>query len=270
VTPAVPTAHFASLVYGPGGVSPDDPAEGFHEASRLYPNVAPPRLSILLELLESGELQQTVARSSRSHGHRPGVDLPRPLPLRDPLEDLVVRRRSSRAEVSRPIRLAELGTVLTACYGASDHPAGGSRRPVPSGGALYPLELYVLSFAVTGLERGVYHYDPFRARLALLDDAGLAAAREAFVDAALLETASAVLVATAMFWRSRCKYGPRGYRFALLEAGHLVQNALLAATALDLPALPVGGFYDRRLDALVGADSLDEAALYAVVLGGCR
>ncbi len=73
---------------------------------------------------------------------------------------------------------------------------------------------------------------------------------------------------TAVFWRTRFKYGQRGYRFALLEAGHLIQNAVLAATQLDLPALPLGGFYDRRLDDVVGADGLDEASVHALVLGG--
>ena len=73
-----------------------------------------------------------------------------------------------------------------------------------------------------------------------------------------------------MIWRSRFKYGERGYRFALLEAGHAAQNMLLAATALALAALPLGGFYDRRLDELVGADGLDEATLYAIALGGRR
>jgi SagB-type dehydrogenase family enzyme len=73
-----------------------------------------------------------------------------------------------------------------------------------------------------------------------------------------------------MFWRSRFKYGQRGYRFALLEAGHVVQNAVLAAAALGLAALPVGGFYDRRLDAVVGADGLDEASVYALTIGGAR
>jgi SagB-type dehydrogenase family enzyme len=71
-----------------------------------------------------------------------------------------------------------------------------------------------------------------------------------------------------MFWRSRFKYGLRGYRFALLEAGHVVQNLVLAATALGLPALPLGGWYDRRVDELVGADGLDEATVYVVLLGG--
>jgi SagB-type dehydrogenase family enzyme len=71
-----------------------------------------------------------------------------------------------------------------------------------------------------------------------------------------------------MVWRTRFKYGLRGYRFSLLEAGHLVQNVVLAATALGLPAVPLGGWYDRRLDELVGADGLDEASVYAVAVGG--
>ena len=92
--------------------------------------------------------------------------------------------------------------------------------------------------------------------------------RAALVDPSLIDGAAALVVLTAMFWRSRFKYGLRAYRFALLEAGHVVQNAILAATALGLPALPIGGFYDRRLDALVGADGLDEASVYALLLGG--
>ena len=84
----------------------------------------------------------------------------------------------------------------------------------------------------------------------------------------MLDQASALVVVTAVFSRSRFKYGQRGYRFALLEAGHVVQNAVLAATELGLPALPLGGFYDRLLDGIVGADSLDEATVHALVLGG--
>ena len=78
------------------------------------------------------------------------------------------------------------------------------------------------------------------------------------------------MVVTGVFWRSRFKYGPRGYRFTLLEAGHLVQNALLAATDLELAAMPVGGFHDVLLDRLVGANGLDEASLYAVAVSGAR
>ena len=78
----------------------------------------------------------------------------------------------------------------------------------------------------------------------------------------LVLPSAAVIVLTALFWRSRFKYGQRAYRFTLLEAGHAAQNLLLTAAALGLRAQPVGGFYDRRVDELVGADGLHEASLY--------
>jgi SagB-type dehydrogenase family enzyme len=267
VTRIAPTTQFASIVYGAGGVPLDDAAERLHEASRLYPNVAPPRLEVLEELSRDGELARSSERSSRTHDHRPGVELPPPRALRGRLGGLIASRRSACADVLRPVRLRDLATVLDASYAAS--PSGRSfRRPVPSAGALYPLEAYVVAPAVTGLEPGVYHYDPFRHRLALLGPLRFADLREALVDQTIADVTAVFLVITGVFWRSRLKYGPRGYRFALLETGHLVQNALLASTELELAALPYGGFYDTLVDRLVGADGLDEAALHAVVLSG--
>ena len=159
-------------------------------------------------------------------------------------------------------RVVACHPVLDTGYGAA-----AGRRSVPSGGALYPLELYVLALAVTDTESSVYHYDPFGHRLESIGPLDADVAGAALVDPGLAERAAAVLVLTGMFWRSRFKYGLRGYRFALLEAGHVAQNVVLAAAVLGLAVLPLGGFYDRRLDALVGADGLAEASLYALVLG---
>ena len=82
------------------------------------------------------------------------------------------------------------------------------------------------------------------------------------------KTALAYSVHTAVFVRSRFKYGQRGYRFVLLEAGHVAQNVALTAAALALPMLPYGGFYDLRLDELVGADGLDECTVHLLLVGG--
>ena len=264
----LPTAQFASLVYGAAGVSRDDPAELYHEASRLYPRIAAERLDVLQELEASDELARTFARSARTHDHRPAVALPEPVPLTASLESVLARRRSSRPEALRPLALSELAAILRAAYSTAPRPGAPDRRPVPSAGALYPLELYVLAVAVRELEPALYHFHPFKGVLSRLRSLDAPRIHEALVDRALADDVAAVLVVTAVFWRSRCKYGLRGYRFALLEAGHLVQNVGLAAAALALPALPLGGFYDRRHDELVGADGLDEASVSAVALGG--
>jgi SagB-type dehydrogenase family enzyme len=266
----IPTADFASLVYGSSGVPLDDPAETFHESSRLYPSLAPARLDVLLELSRGGELARTVARSARTHDHRPSVELPADRRLRGGLEAAIHRRRSTKAEVARPLCIGELATLLVSCYAASSGRGPVLPRPVPSAGALYPLELYVVALGVNGLDRGVYHFQPFRRCLSLLGPFVWGELRAALVDGTVLDHAAALIVITAVFWRARFKYGLRGYRFALLEAGHVGQSVALAAASLDLPALPLGGFYDRQIDALVGADGLDEAAVYAIVVGGAR
>jgi SagB-type dehydrogenase family enzyme len=264
VTRPVPTAEFSSLVYGADGIPLDDPAEAFHESSRLYPDVAPGRLAALIELTRNSELQQTVARSSRTHPQRDGIDLPNARLGRVRLADALAQRRSLAPTEPTTLPLDRLGTVVAAAYRAVD-----GRRPVPSGGALYPLDLYAVALRVDSVDAATYHYDPFRHRLERLGSVAAADVGAALVDPALAENATVLLVVTAMFWRSRFKYGLRGYRFTLLEAGHLIQNALLAAAALRVPALPLGGFYDRRVDDLVGADGLDEATVYALLLGGC-
>jgi SagB-type dehydrogenase family enzyme len=263
----VPTAEFASLVYGSEGVANDDAAEAFHEASRLYPNIAPGRLANLHALARSPDLQQTVARSSRTNDHRPGIDLAHGRLPRTSLRAALARRRSTSASERRPLAVQDLGTILGAGYAAEPR-STGLRRPVPSGGGLYPLELYVLALDVTAIGQCVLHYNPLRHRLEVIGPLDPVSTGEALVDPSLVEAAAALVVVTAMFWRSRFKYGARGYRFALIEAGHVVQNAVLAASVLGLHALPLGGFFDRRLDVLVGADGLDEASVYALLLGG--
>ena len=67
--------------------------------------------------------------------------------------------------------------------------------------------------------------------------------------------------------RSSFKYGQRAYRFALLEAGHIAQNLLLASEGLGLGALPVGGFFDDEINDLLGLDGCSEFVIYLVLAG---
>jgi SagB-type dehydrogenase family enzyme len=257
-----PTAQFASVVYG-DGVAPDDAAEQFHEATKLYPSSAGQQLTGLRLLACHGELQHSVERAGRRFAQLPGTDLPAPRQPWTPLARVLRRRRSLPPAVGSSIELGELATVLGAAIGLSRRRA---RRQIPSGGALYPLEAYVATTRVDGAPRALHHFDPYSNRLERLRrlDGQLAGC---LVDSSLAENAAAIVVLTAVFWRSRFKYGPRGYRFALLEAGHAAQNAILVGTALGLSVLPVGGFYDARVEALLPVDGVNESPLYLLALG---
>jgi SagB-type dehydrogenase family enzyme len=132
------------------------------------------------------------------------------------------------------------------------------------------MNAYVATMEVEGLPPGLYHYDPGRHALAEIRRANL----RGDLGGALVERsnadAAAMLFLTASFWRCRFKYGLRGYRFALLEAGHIAQNAILAAAALDVAALPIGGYFDRRIDGLLDIDGLHESTIYLIALGPRR
>jgi SagB-type dehydrogenase family enzyme len=208
-------------------------------------------------------------RQVKPYADREKVALPEDEPSPALLDDVLLGRESARGFGPGSVGIAELAAVLRRCQGVTrDNDDNDYPRPfrvVPSGGALYPLEIYVWARDVAGLEAGLYHYDPLSDELDVLGPRDLS---PAFVQRDLVETAPVVLLVSAVFFRTVFKYGERGYRFALLEAGHLVQNALLASAARGLASVPVGGYFDRELDRALGIDGLHESVLYTVLLGG--
>lgn len=258
-------AALRSTVYGRDDVDLHDVAELYHEASKLYPSLAERQTEGIVRLMRSDSLQEASTRAVRRNPQLPVAALPQPVPPEMSLWSALEARRSSRAFAAIPLRLATLATLLHAAYGGT----APARRTVPSGGALYPLELYVAAIRVDGLPSSISHFDPESHALEMVREGDVTTDLEATSAApGVLDGAAALVLVSAVFWRSRFKYGLRGYRFALLEAGHLVQNVALAATALGVAALPLGGFYDDRLEELLGLDGVDESVVYAIVLGG--
>jgi SagB-type dehydrogenase family enzyme len=183
-------------------------------------------------------------------------------------------RRSIRRFDGQPLSLRELTQLLYFSAGVTgwlDPSEPGLVQPVraaPSGGALYPIEVYAAVIAVEGLERGLYHYAVDRKGLELLQLGNpVERLSEATSDFATISRAAVVFVLTGMFGRSHFKYGERAYRFALLEAGHICQNVLLEATALKLGAVAIGGFIDDKINEILDLDGIDEAATYLIAVG---
>jgi len=269
-TPSPQTLMFGTAVYGDEPPADDDPVEAFHEASRFYPDVVDTSVLGGALLARSPELQASATRAVRRRNGLPAVRLPEAAPTDARLDALVAARRSTRGYAETPLPLAQLSTLLRASYGVTGALGPQPLRAVPSAGALYPLELYVAAQRVEALEPALYHFDPLRVVLERIGPlAGDELASLTPYDELLVPSAAVAMI-SAVFWRSRFKYGPRAYRFALLEAGHVAQSFLLAATALDLAACPVGGFFDRRVDAFLGIDGLYEASLYLLPVGARR
>jgi SagB-type dehydrogenase family enzyme len=266
------TVSDASSVYGEDGVALDDPAETYHEASKLYPSTVARQVAGSLALAASPELQVSARRAVKRNLNRRALALPPPKRSEVTLAEVLLSRRSHRSFGSGELTQPELAAVLDAAYGVTSGAAAADSqqlRTVPSGGALYPLEVYAVVARVEGAEAGLYHLDPLRRALEVLSlgPSPLVVLKDAAVYPEIVEGCAVTLLVTGIFWRSRFKYGQRGYRFTLLEAGHVVQNVVLMCTALDLAAVPIGGFYDRPVDVLLGADGVNESIVYAVCLG---
>lgn len=266
------TARWVELVYG-GPPALDDLAEAFHEASKVSPNQIGRQIEGARRLESSPELQISSGRAVKRLGGTL-AELPPPRRPAVSLWDAIGERRSRRAFSTAALAAAELSALLQAGYGVTqvlESPEGMRTLPlraVPSGGALYPLEAFAAVLRVDGIDPGLYHFDPLRPGLEVVR-AGLAVEELAALSTypEIVSGCAALLIVAAIFGRTRFKYGLRGYRFALLEAGHLGQNVVLAATALDLAAVPLGGFYDRPTDAFLGLDGVNESTVYTIAVG---
>jgi SagB-type dehydrogenase family enzyme len=200
------------------------------------------------------------------------VDLDPPNFPSMPLTDALARRSSCRRFASTPIDLTELGTMLHAGYGVLQRLELWGEfcsRPVPSGGGLYPLELYTLIQRVQKIEGGIYHYAPLGHRLEVVRPDALPShlSSEIFLGQPYLVQAAAIIVITAVVERSLWKYDDRGYRYILLEAGHVAQNINLCAVGLGLVTLNLGGFFDEDMMALLKLDEDREIVIYGIAVG---
>jgi SagB-type dehydrogenase family enzyme len=212
-------------------------------------------------------------RAFKKYPHRPRTALAicEPGPSTT-AEEAMRARRSTRQFRNEPLSLDQLGRLLYFSNGITGtQPLDQGTLPLrasPSAGALYPIELYVAAFSVEGLQEGIYHFEVEDNVLELLrpglykQDLFEITHRQEMV----LQSAVVVLM-SAVFGRTRNKYGERGYRYVLLDAGHLAQNLYLESTALGLGCATIGGFFDDKANNLLGIDGVDESVVYMAVIG---
>jgi SagB-type dehydrogenase family enzyme len=138
----------------------------------------------------------------------------------------------------------------------------------PSAGALYAAELYVAVRDVEGLDAGIYHYEVPVNQLALLrgGDVSVRLADVCCGQEYPLNAAVTVLI-SGVVGRSTRKYGERGYRYVLLDVGHLGQNLYLSCAALGLSITTTCGFFDDDAADMLGVDGSDEPVLYFGFIG---
>ncbi|MEH7250187.1 SagB family peptide dehydrogenase [Neobacillus niacini] len=138
------------------------------------------------------------------------------------------------------------------------------RRFAPSGGALYPNELYVY-LKIEDLPVGVYHYDVAHHRLVLLREGNF----DSYIAKALgnrcdVPSCFGTVFVSTMFWKNFFKYNNFAYRLQGLDAGVLIGQLLEVAKRFGFESGVYFQFLDRAMNHLLGLSEREES-VYAVI-----
>jgi SagB-type dehydrogenase family enzyme len=204
---------------------------------------------------------------AKAYPGRPRLPLPKPTGGGGaPLDPLVRRFAPAPALEGEGLSLDSLSRLLHLSYGVT---AEGPQplRAAPSAGALYAGEVYVVAERVEGLAAGVYSYHaPTHTLVFIRSGPRTREVADAVEASAAIEGAPIGVLLTNVFLRYTHRYANRGYRYALIDSGHIGENLRLAAAGEGQGVVSPLRFHDDALNALLGIDGRSEAvcALHAI------
>jgi SagB-type dehydrogenase family enzyme len=232
------------------------------------------------QTLEQGEAKQ-LAQADRSGlpplyldncGYEPAPALSKP-DVQSDLINLMARRRSDREPSGAPVPLQAISDILFSGMGITGSVKNAvTELPLsmtPSGGGRNPYEAYLIARKVEGLAPGIYHYSAMDHTLGRLAGEAPENLSGLIGNQDWADGMSCIIVLAAFFERTMWKYDdPNAYRVVLIEAGHIGQNMLLAATDAGLCACPTAALsHELLFDMLELPSRITCAPIYAIAIG---
>lgn len=139
-------------------------------------------------------------------------------------------------------------------------------RMNPSSGNLHPTEAHLIlpqlgsSDSGSGLEAGVYHYDPYEHGLKRRRVFPRPLAESLF---ASFKGAGFFMLLSTIYWRESWKYGERAFRYCQHDIGHAIAGVAFAAALNGWRTGLVNGLGQSQLDRLAGFDKIEWPPLEA-------
>lgn len=196
-----------------------------------------------------------------------------PHPTQCPVLDLMARRRTQREVRPEPVVAQAIADCLYAGLGVVGYTrnvAGALPLTMtPSGGGRNPYEAYLLARNVDGLASGMYHYSATDRTLLPLSAEMPANPSALAGDQGWIDDMACIIFLCAHFERTMWKYpDANAYRVVLIEAGHIGQNIMLAATQHGLTACPTAALGHGSIADLCDLqDPITQAPVYALAIG---
>lgn len=198
------------------------------------------------------------------------------------LTQAIESRQSIREYDDQSITLHQLGEFLYRCARVKEvytiepdlmNVGECTKRPYPSGGALYELEIYPVIHRCEGLDAGLYHYQPLSHILhaiapwdleveALIFDAWKATGQQ--------DIPQVLLIVTARFGRLFWKYHAIGYGLILKHIGLLYQTFYLVATAMKLAPTALGAGNSEQFGKIAKLNEHEESSVGEFMLGSLK
>ena len=193
-------------------------------------------------------------------------EVPQSLPKsRTNLNKIAKQRRSDRTFSDKQLSRKELGRLLSSFYAWN----GLEHRGYPSAGATYVTEIFCVAFNLEGFSGKVVYYDPEKHGVVIASD-GAPAWDEASksLNMTIEGTPGLLLIFVVFPQRARAKYGERGGRFALLEAGAAMQQlSLQIAESSKLRGVAVGGILDETWKQALRLEQTDARIVLGYLVG---
>jgi SagB-type dehydrogenase family enzyme len=203
----------------------------------------------------------------------PLIDLPKPAELQIPSIDLrqaIEQRSSVRRYSEKPLSLEDLSSLLWLTQGVKEITKRPSTlRTVPSAGARHAFETLLLVNNVTGLEAGLYRFAASQHALVHLPAPKDIRERitQACYNQGQVRHSAVTFIWAAVMERMAWRYVERGYRYLLLDAGHVCQNLYLAAEPLNCGVCAIAAYNDPQLNSELELDGENQFVVYLASLG---
>jgi thiazole/oxazole-forming peptide maturase SagD family component len=176
----------------------------------------------------------------------------------DVISEISKSRETTRKFSDEPLNIKQVSEILSAAYSFNI-------TPVPSAGGLYPLKVYTIVRKDCGIPKGYYQFDPVNDSLIMFnDEVDERQLEHAFNSDPTVFDAPVILVVAADMDRHPEKYSNRGYRYTILEAGHVAQNIALSAESLGVGSVEYGGYNDKNI---ISELQLDDGTLPLTIVG---
>jgi SagB-type dehydrogenase family enzyme len=185
------------------------------------------------------------------------------------LTEIIKRRKSIRDfDKQGTVSFEDLSGLVWATLGSFSNDSSGKSYTIPSGGSLYPTNQYLVILKDNDrMKKGIYYCEKnsneFIMKTSVISQNKL---YKAF-DSMIVKDASFIQVLTSEIGRIADKYSNRGYRYALLEAGHAAQNSYLFCAENNLAVVEYGGFQDKETANLLDINFSEEIPLICMIIG---